>query len=439
MLGATPEKVKHTINIAGYYYFFKEVPKQYRNFEKRRHVKVSLKTKSAKEARKKAASLNEHYQQYWEMRASGFGEDAEKHIKIAITLAQRLGHAYRPLHEILKDEREILSRLATIHRSGFDKTIAKAVMGVTPVKRVQFSHLPLQAESIEKDAWVGKNKSQINHVKSANRSAVQFCTSHLGSRYLDEYTRTDALSLKEFAYQCAQEKKLTIGTLNRYLGTISTLFNKVNDGLRLGLQNPFSGIRLKDRSKSSRPAYPVEFIRDVLLNEEKLQGLNHEARHMIFALADTGARPIELCLLTSEQIYLHTPIPYIHIRENEHGTLKTRQSERKIPLVGAALYAFQQCPEGFPRYRGKHDSATTAINKYLRENSMIHTPKHSLYSLRHSFHDRMRRAGVPPDMQRQITGHAHKDIHDTYGDGYSLDKVYEWMKKITEGEMGVWK
>jgi hypothetical protein len=64
-------------------------------------------------------------------------------------------------------------------------------------------------------------------------------------------------------------------------------------------------------------------------------------------------------------------------------------SLREIPFVGAALAALKAKPEGFPRYRDNSSTFSATANKFLLENGLRPTEEHTVYSLRHSFKDRL--------------------------------------------------
>lgn len=98
-----------------------------------------------------------------------------------------------------------------------------------------------------------------------------------------------------------------------------------------------------------------------------------------------------------------------------------------IPLAGVSLEAFRLCPEGFPRYRGKA-GLTDTVNKYLRENGLLQTEKHSLYGLRHSFEDRMLAAKVDERIRRDLFGHSLG--RERYGEGASLEHLMEVVLSI---------
>ena len=151
---------------------------------------------------------------------------------------------------------------------------------------------------------------------------------------------------------------------------------------------------------------------------------------MIYAMIDTGARISELTGLDEKNgdIILHEDIPYIRIRNNSIRKLKTAQSERDLPLVGASLVAFQRLGGGFKRYLGKRELVSTTINKYFREKGLQPSENHSLYSLRHSFEDRLTAVEPPEKVQAILMG--HKYIRERYGLGPSLEQKRFWLNKI---------
>ena len=121
-------------------------------------------------------------------------------------------------------------------------------------------------------------------------------------------------------------------------------------------------------------------------------------------------------------------MPHIIIASRKGRKLKTKHSKRVIPLVGYALQAFQARPEGFPKYRMDPDHLTNKVNKFLREHDLFPSEKHSVYSLRHSFQDRLSEVDAPDRIQAELMG--HRFSREKYGHGPSLEKKKEWMEKI---------
>ena len=66
-------------------------------------------------------------------------------------------------------------------------------------------------------------------------------------------------------------------------------------------------------------------------------------------------------------------------------------------------------------------------NKYLRENDLKPTPDHSLYSLRHTFKDRLRDAGAQEEVIDELMG--HKKSGPKYGRGHILESKLKWLEK----------
>ena len=100
--------------------------------------------------------------------------------------------------------------------------------------------------------------------------------------------------------------------------------------------------------------------------------------------------------------------------------LKTKSSHRKVPLVGASLWAAKRVahnshnPYSFPRYNdgelANANSASAALNKWLKpmvsEGSVVH-------SFRHSMRDRLRAVECPKEIIDQIGGWSSSDVGES--------------------------
>lgn len=108
--------------------------------------------------------------------------------------------------------------------------------------------------------------------------------------------------------------------------------------------------------------------------------------------------------------------------------LKTEDSRREIPLVGAALAAMKTRPNGFPSYRDRSASFSALVNKYLLNHGMRPTKQHSLYSLRHSFKDRLVAAEAPDSLIDNLMG--HRTGKPKYGKGPPLELKLKFLESI---------
>ena len=86
----------------------------------------------------------------------------------------------------------------------------------------------------------------------------------------------------------------------------------------------------------------------------------------------------------------------------------------------------------FPRYCNEQthnaNSASAALNKWLRN----HTPEgYVVHSFRYSMRDRLRAVECPKEIIDQIGGWSSSDIGESYGEGFPLSNVSEWLGYIS--------
>ncbi len=96
--------------------------------------------------------------------------------------------------------------------------------------------------------------------------------------------------------------------------------------------------------------------------------------------------------------------------------------------MGVALKAIFLRPRGFPKY---HDNATTlfaTVNKFMSENGLRPTKDHSVYSLRHSFRDRLVAVETPDSLIDSLMG--HRTYKPKYGKGPSLELKLKFLEMI---------
>ena len=152
-------------------------------------------------------------------------------------------------------------------------------------------------------------------------------------------------------------------------------------------------------------------------------------------LGETGCRLSEVVGLRVEDIDMDNDL--IHIRPNAARRLKTRGSERTLPLVGYAKLAMHQALSQaneewlYPRYMktGKcnANSASASINKWLKRDFDGLTA----HCLRHTMRDRLRAVECPMDMIDQIGGwRSVATIGVGYGKGYSMEAIRAVMTKL---------
>jgi len=119
--------------------------------------------------------------------------------------------------------------------------------------------------------------------------------------------------------------------------------------------------------------------------------------------------------------------------------LKTKGSQRIIPLVGFSLWSAKQikknstCQYACPRYIRNNEclsnSASASVNKWLK----AFIPKEcSVHSFRHSMRDRLRAVECPKEIIDQIGGWSSGDVGESYGEGFPLINLSDWFHKIVD-------
>lgn len=213
----------------------------------------------------------------------------------------------------------------------------------------------------------------------------------------------------------------------------------ISDNLRLDLPiaKLFELTMIRELGKSSCLSFEPKFIQERLLfrpqgvsNQNKtpsiMSFMSDELWLFVRAIADTGARINEWAGLDPENsdISLNSDIPFIQIKENDTRQLKTPNSERVIPLVGASLFA----PNGFKMYPHTPDTLSSTINKWFRDNDVLPSKNHSLYLLRLCFQYRLTKVEALDKVLAELMG--HKFYRPKYGAGSSLEQKYKWMRRL---------
>ena len=272
----------------------------------------------------------------------------------------------------------------------------------------------------------GSNKDKVFH-RGAERN-IQSVIDVLGDRPVDEYASSDAASYRDYLLK----KGLTTNSVKRNFSTIRSIINLCIQEHGLDCKNAFSRVYLPDLDDSKRrKPIPIENIRQI---QQDCREEDDEARWLVALISDTGMRLSEAAGLHINDIILDEDIPYINLTPHPWRSLKTKGSQRQIPLVGASLWAAKRIKANphhtfaFPRYNSTSstnaNSASAAINKWLKprvpEGCVIH-------SFRHSLRDRLRAVQCPSDMIDQIGGWATAGVGQAYGEGYSVSGLNDFM------------
>ena len=228
---------------------------------------------------------------------------------------------------------------------------------------------------------------------------------------------------------------LSVSSVKRNFSTIRSIVNLTITEHGLDCINAFSRTYMPDDNRQRRLPITIDCIKSIQVD---CHDADDDMRWLVALLSDTGMRLGEAVGLALTDLNLSDDIPHINITPHPWRRLKTRGSERCVPLVGEALWAASRAIEDtsgsdflFPRYnRGSTsnaNSASAAINKWLKPRVPAGCVIHSF---RHSMRDRLRAVECPSDIIDAIGGWTTNGVGHRYGNGYNLDLLAKWMKRI---------
>lgn len=417
----------------GIWYYHRKVPKALRDVDGRAPlVRISLETRNIGEARPRRDAYEAADNQLWGSMLAGDDQvRARKIYEAAVRRAEAMGFSYRAAADVADlPIEELLARTETIANAGRTVEQQSALLGgEVPPPLVLTKVYQIYVDEIATAQIRTKSVQQRRKWINVKKRGVDRFVEVVGDLEINKINRDHALKFWRYWQQRIAPKEgkstHTASSGNRELGSLRTIYGDYFAHLgQMDRTNPFAGLSFSEKAKQKklRPPFPTEWIRTKILQPSALDRLNDEARAIVLATIEVGARPSETCNLTGEQIRLDGPVPHLAFEEradpDDPRELKSAASIRVVPLVGVALEVFRRFPNGFPRYREREESLSQLVNKYLRNNGLAPTPRHTLYGLRHSMEDRMKEAGIGDDLRRILMG--HRIDREEYGIGGSL-------------------
>lgn len=422
----------------GIWYYHRKVPKALRDVDGRAPlVRISLETRNIGEARPRRDAYEAADNQLWGAMLAGDDQvRARKIYEATVRRAEAMGFDYRPAAEVAElPIADLVERTKAIASAGRTAEQQAALLGgETPPPLVLTAVYDLYVDEIATAELRTKSLQQRRKWINVKKRSVERFVEVVGDIEMNRLSREHALKFWRYWQQRIAPKEgrptHTPSSGNRELGSLRTIYAEYFAHIgQMDRVNPFAGLSFAEKAKQKklRPPFPTDWIRTKILQPGALDRLNDEARAIVLATIEVGARPSETCNLSSEQIRINAPVPHLAFEERDDPDdpreLKSAASIRVVPLVGVALEVFKRFPNGFPRYREKEESLSQLVNKYLRNNGLAPTPRHTLYGLRHSMEDRMKEAGIGDDLRRILLG--HRIDREEYGIGGSL----EWRQK----------
>jgi len=293
---------------------------------------------------------------------------------------------------------------------------------------------PTLMEAVDLYLGLKASNDSPTFIRAAKRSG-SYVVKALGNRPITAYSSADAAAFRDHLI----EKGLSMGSVKRIFASIRSIINLVMREYGIEGSNAFSQTYMPDRN-DARDRQPIP--------DEKLAKLqyrckrhNDDVRWLVALISDSGMRLAEAAGLAKADFKLDEAIPHINLKPHPWRRLKTRGSQRQIPLVGHSLWAAKQIISdtgndsnlAFPRYcssvRCNANSASGALNKWMKQ---AIGNEYVVHSLRHSLRDRLRARECPSDLIDQIGGWTTAGAGQGYGKGYGLDVLARWLRMLED-------
>lgn len=382
----------HSFVKDGVYYFIRRVPNDLRHHYTSPKISYSLRTRSVTVAASRAVRAAQKLDEYWYHLRINDSDLPGKHM---LRMAGNIGVA----------------------PSSLPMPAAAAIAASVKLSEAVSIYLRLK----------GKGRP-ITFQRSAERSCG-YVIDVSGDKDITAYTKADANAFRDDLLR----RGLTGSSITRIFGTVRSVINFAASEIGIDFSNPFGKVYYdRNAGVEERVPLPIDAIRSL---QKECRRIDDDLRWLVALVSDTGMRLAEAAGLLKDDLRLDDPIPHVVVREHPWRRLKTAGSARKVPLVGASLWAAQRIHEAvtdstfaFPRYnktdQTNSNSASAALNKWLKP----HVPeKGSMHGFRHSMRDRLRAVECPADIVDQIGGWQTEGVGQSYGKGYPLEVLAKWM------------
>lgn len=451
--------MKYLSKVAGSnnWYYIRRIPndvlQHYPNKKDKRLV-ISTRTSDKKSATAAAMRINSQHELEWERMRGNVSEVSQHSLQAASELLKSFGleasskqfnkdaeldSFYDSLEESVSDSAKArIFDTRIIDKSKADQILKSQLSDSQKIAfdiiqgKFKWTASLICDEYLRLKGW-SESKKQINVYKPAFKELIEF----LGDRTPNEYSRRDVHELMNYMLELGHRT----ATVRKRLGCIRAAFNKIANMYELKEESahPFHNFEIPDLGLDvqERPDFTqsaLEVLRsEVVKRTDEISGL-------IAVMMETGLRVSEACSLRVEDLHsLNTEHPFLTLHRHPTRRLKTKGSQRFIPLVGVALNHIKQSSGAwlFPNYVNtqsgelRNDSASAAINARLHQWLGDDCP--TAHSFRHTMNTRLRDTGCPKDIRDEMLGWA-RSISDNYGSAADIKHKAKYLNLSLEWE-----
>lgn len=434
-------KLRYVYSRSGTLYYQRKVPLDLVDRYGSKLIKVNLGTSDPHQAIRKVEALNQRFEQEWSaMRADTDMTPAKARAGAMVLLRQYGLQPYprgNPDH-ILDGFFGDIERKREAHARGDDDRYDDPVTEyLQPTEVAALELLNRKPELLLSETVA----IYLDDHKNANDQKFRAYTMRVWNTLIDavgdkpfmDVSRADANAYRD--YVLAKGNKTT--TVRRQVNVLRAVFAVVIRERELTKVNPFEALRIAGLGDDAEQRQPFTTEQLAALKAAVVEA-DDDLRWILGLQSDTGLRLAEAVGLALDDIKLDDPVPHLIVKPHPWRSLKTKESQRKVPLVGTALWSAKRIVEtsksnqtlAFPRYTSKTeckaDTASATLNSWMATKSIPRTT----HEFRHTLRDRLRMVNCPKDVIDAIGGWSGQSIGDNYGEGYALTTMHGWLLKI---------
>ena len=302
------------------WHFVRRVPAEFAHLDRRGVVRHSTRIKVAddrigRRATRVAHSLNEELEHLWKQLADGqSGENLTRYDE-ARRRARALGFDYIPNSELISlPQEKRLERLEALVAKGLthDPSAREALLGTAQRPSFNLSRLFEEYEAATKDEVMDLSRDQLRIWRNGRIRAVAQFVQVVGDKLVTDLTHADAIEYREWWRERVVDDDVAAKTANKDMGQLSRMLKDMSIRRRLNLPDIFKGLHLRGETEKSRLPYEPSFIQTRFL-AGALDGLNEDARFVLYVMIETGLRPSEIVNLREKTIVLDARVPHVRI------------------------------------------------------------------------------------------------------------------------------
>ena len=162
---------------------------------------------------------------------------------------------------------------------------------------------------------------------------MKYAIEELGDRNITDYTSPDAARFRDQLF----DRGLSSSSVKRTFASIRSIVNFAIREQGLNCPNAFSNTFIPDKDDQTRRIpIPADCLKKI---QAECVQIDDERRWLIALISDSGMHLAEATGLLKTDLVLYCDYRHVDLKPHKWRQLKTKNSTRKIQLIGSSLWA----------------------------------------------------------------------------------------------------